>query len=73
MRKIHIGEAVWEYTIGKGNVVIKSPAEKKVVVDFSTLTGICNNAIENMQDNKCFAVTPATIKTYIEQNLLETK
>lgn len=53
MRKIHINNQVWTYVIGEKNVAIRSPKNKKVVVDFPTLKGISWEKIHEARDTYC--------------------
>ena len=70
-RKLAIGEAVWEYQLGKGNAVIKSPDNKKTVVAYTKLTGRSWDILERGQYKKTSdgMVTPKHIKDYIQKHL----
>ncbi len=70
-RKIHLDNEVWEYQIGRTNVVIKSPASKKIVVGFCKLTGRSWDIIERGQWKKTTdgMVTPKDVRIYIQKHL----
>jgi len=67
-RKIIINGDTYKYIIGKGNVVIWAPNKKKIVVDFSTLTGRSWDAIERGQwkNTRDGMITPKDIANYIQ-------
>lgn len=70
-RKLTIEDKVWEYQLGKGNAVIKSPDNKKTVVDYVKLTGRSWDTLERGQYKKTSdgMVTPQHIKSYIQTYL----
>ena len=63
-RKIHIGESVWEYKIGKQNVVIFSPEGIRYRTDHSKLTGLTWDSIEraHWKGSDIANLTPAIIR-----------
>ena len=75
MRKIHLGDDIWEYKIGKSNVVIFSPNKEKTVISYTDVPGWDKWFEEEMEKPSWtyedFQVTPGKIKTYIELNLLK--
>ena len=46
MRKIHINNEQWTYTIGDKFAAIKSPANKRVNVELATIKGISQEKID---------------------------
>lgn len=73
MRKIHLGKDVWEYKIGKSNIVIFSPTREKTVISYTDVPG-WDEWFESEVEKEpwtylSFEVTPGKIKAYIEQNL----
>jgi hypothetical protein len=70
MRKITLESGVWEFMVGKSNLCVKSPEGKKTVIDFSALTGLTWNQIENLQDNRGFTVSPADVRKFIEEKVI---
>jgi hypothetical protein len=70
MRKVHINNQIWHYSIGKQNVIIESPEEIQWVVAFDKLLNMKWSDIERGQWKRYFTIKPSNIKTYIESNLI---
>jgi len=64
-RKIIVNGKEYTYMIGRSNVVIRNE-EKKIVVDFSTLTGISWPNIERGQWKKYFHIQPHHVANFIK-------
>lgn len=74
IRKIHINEQVWEYSIGQSHVPVWSPDGVKSVIEIKRLPGYLKWLEE--QENSlgfsdAFRITPGKIKTYIEQVIMK--
>jgi hypothetical protein len=67
MRKLTLESGVWEFQVGSSNLSVRSPQGKRTTVDFSKLTGLSWEQIENLQDNKGFAVSPGDVRKFIEE------
>lgn len=69
MRKLTVGDQVWEYSVGVGHTVIKFPGQKrKIVVPNHSLKGIRSDDFERGQWKKTSdgMVQPSHIRAYIE-------
>lgn len=66
-RIIRLGASVYEYFIGRSNVLFKLPSGQRRVVDFATLTGRSWATIErgHWKRTDDGMITPAAIKAYI--------
>lgn len=75
-KKLHIGDEVWLYQIGRWTVVIWEPDGKKHYPTQSDVTGISMQVIEEY-DHKGWpgkpgkqGIGPGEIKEYIEKNII---
>jgi hypothetical protein len=67
-RKVEVGGILYEYYIGKQNVVIRNTVtDKKVVIGLDVISGMSWTDIERAMWKKNFSVVPAKIATYIER------
>lgn len=71
MRKLVLDFGIWQWKVGRSNVVIQSPEKKKIVVDFSKLTGFDWSTIERGIYKRYFKITPQCIREYIETKILK--
>ena len=72
-RKVHIGEATWEYFVGKKFLNIYSPEGKKHLIEIDKFLGMSWSEIWESRyeyQSVATAITPSKIKTYIEANLI---
>jgi hypothetical protein len=68
-RNIVVDGRPWKYRIGRGTVVARSDDDKFETrkIDFSTLTGIDWNSVENMVHNRGFRITPRIIANWLRK------
>lgn len=65
-RKIEVGGILYEYYIGKSNVVIRNTVtDRKFTVGLDQISGMSWTDIERAKWKKYFSVVPAKIATYI--------
>jgi hypothetical protein len=71
-RKITLASGVWEWFVGKTNVLIWSPSGEKHVTNMSKVTGLSWNAIERgkRKNTPSGWLCPSHIRAYIEANLV---
>lgn len=74
VRRIHIEGRVWEYSIGRGSAVIKSPDGKRSDVRLAAIKGGTPNDFERGQWKRTSdgMVTPSEVKVWILANLRAT-
>jgi hypothetical protein len=75
MRKIHIQNHIWEYRVGRQNVVIRSPQGfgkiKGAIVSCHIIKGLSNPDTFDRGKHKRTSdgmVKPSEVKAYIERN-----
>lgn len=67
MRKLHINNQTWLYSVGDSFVTIKSPTDKRYNVWITNITGEDWGFIERARRKKYWkGVRPQQIKNYIE-------
>jgi hypothetical protein len=73
MRHIHLGDEVWDYRVGKSNLVIQAPNGVKRVVSFNEMAQTVLSEAQYQQwlkdsqsEHYQESITPADVKTYIE-------
>lgn len=74
MRKLHINEEIWLYRIGRGHIVIKDPAGKKILTNQSDVSGVNWPELERGYWKGYFkGITPSMVKDWIIKNILKEK
>lgn len=70
-RKIEVDNVLYEFYIGKQNVVVKNTeTKKKTIVELNVISGMTWDKIERAKWKKYFSVVPAKIAAYIERQKL---
>ncbi len=71
MKKVSVDNEVWEYFVGKHNVVVRSPRdEKKMIFTLEKITGRTTENIDKDRKKKTKdgMITPADLKLFIKKN-----
>jgi hypothetical protein len=72
-RKLVIGDDMWQYKVGRGDIIIYSPDNKQHAVRLNVFLGLDWNTIERLHWKMCgdhaANVRPGAIRTWIEENL----
>lgn len=69
MRKVHIANKIYEYSIGMQHIRIKTPEGKILSPNFSEVTGLNWDNIERGIWKRYFSIKPQQIKDYISKTL----
>jgi hypothetical protein len=71
MRKIVLKDGVWQWSIGKENIVIKAPNGRKILTNKSEVSGRTWTDLElDAWKENTFSFTPKIIKEYIEKHCI---
>jgi len=69
-RNVHLGDDIWQYTVGKTLICIWAPDGKKTVKKiYEFLDCLRGSYAEYFIEHSHVPITPADIKAYIEKNL----
>lgn len=69
-RHVHLDDgAVWDYRIGSGTAVLRSPEGEKKVVPLHEIKGIAANLVERgrWKGTSDGMILPSEVKTYIQK------
>ena len=69
-RKLVLKSGKWGWVYSGGHVVIKSPQNKKHVVQDHKLLGTTPDVVERAHWKRYLHITPKHVRTWIEANLL---
>jgi len=69
MRKLHIGNEEWQYKIGEGTVVVKTPDGKRFNIGCHEVKGLSPDDFDKGKWKKTSdgMITPSELKAYIER------
>jgi hypothetical protein len=64
-RKLHFGNEVWTYRVGRGNVVIRDPQRKSRIVPFHLIEHVSGFPFD--PDERYAHVSPGMVKQFIQK------
>ena len=70
-RKVHINGEEWRWEFVKSKVKILSPSNEYWAVGIDKVSGMGWDVLDRAMDKLYFHLTPATVKKYIEDNILQ--
>jgi hypothetical protein len=77
MRKVHIDDVEWGYTVSTNYLIVKSPfsateSSKRYVIPLTLVLDMDWNQLERAQwkGSPYIAVTPSRVKNYILENII---
>jgi hypothetical protein len=65
MKKIHTDEGVYQYQVGRQNVLLFDPKGTKSVIPLSDISGLSWDQIERGKWKRWFSVTPSMVRDFI--------
>ena len=70
MRKLHIGNEIWEYRVGSGTIVVVTPLGNKAYIPCHEVKGLSPDDFDRGKYKKTSdgTITPSELKAYIERN-----
>lgn len=70
-RKLHIGDKVWTYQLGRTGATIRDPNGKKRRASIRSLTGYSQDEWDRaIRKGSPYQIKPSMVRQHIEQNLV---